>query len=50
MDKYVIIQKKAFEKNSSFEKRINEQARKGYRAINLTVYGGVYAVLMEKMS
>ncbi len=50
MDKYMILQRKAFEKAATFEKRLNEQARKGYRAVNLHTGQGGWAVLMEKMS
>ncbi|MBO6517147.1 MAG: hypothetical protein JJ975_11410 [Bacteroidia bacterium] len=50
MDKYMILQRKAFEKTVAFEKRINEQARKGYRAVNLYVGQAGWAVLMEKIS
>ncbi len=38
-----------FEKSAAFEKRINDQHRKGYRAVNMALGQG-YAVLMEKMS
>ena len=50
MDKYIILEKKMFEKSSAFEKRINEQNRKGYRAVNMALGQAGYAVLMEKMS
>ncbi len=46
----MILQRKAFEKLTTFEKRINEQSRKGYRAVNLHVGQAGWAVLMEKMS
>jgi hypothetical protein len=50
MDKYIILEKKMFEKTVSFEKRINDQQRKGYRAVNMALGQAGYAVLMEKMS
>ncbi len=50
MDKYVIIEKKVFEKTAAFEKRVNDQSRKGYKALNISVsQSGGYAVLMEKV-
>ena len=48
MDTYIILQKGAFEKVKAFEKRINDQHRKGYRAVNLMAGSAGYAVLMEK--
>tara|TARA_B100000745_G_scaffold292490_1_gene233410 strand:- start:466 stop:618 length:153 start_codon:yes stop_codon:yes gene_type:complete len=50
MDKYVILEKKLFEKTAAFEKRINEQYRKGYRAVNMALGQSGYAVLLEKVS
>lgn len=50
MEKYIIIERKTFEKKSAFEKRINDTYRKGYRAINITNGQGAYSVLMEKVS
>ena len=47
MEKYVIVRVKAFEKAEKYQKRINEQAAKGYRAISITAAGNV--VLMEKI-
>lgn len=50
MDKYIILEKKMFEKTVAFEKRINDVNRKGYRAVNMALSQAGYAVLMEKMS
>ena len=51
MDKYIIVERKIFEKKSAFEKRINDTYGKGYKAINLTNGPeGSYSVLMEKVS
>lgn len=47
MNKYVILQRRGFESNDKFARRINEQFQKGYRAINMS-NGGF--VLMEKMT
>lgn len=50
MEKYIILEKKMFEKTSAFEKRVNDQHRKGYRAVNMALGQAGYAVLMEKAS
>lgn len=50
MEKYIIITSKAFEKMEKFQSRINDQARKGYRVVNMTHTGGTLAVLFEKTS
>lgn len=49
MEKYVIIRGKAFESMDKFQKRINEQASKGYKAVNIAGNMGTI-VLMEKIS
>jgi hypothetical protein len=50
MEKYIILEKKMFEKTATFEQRINDASRRGYRAINIAFGQAVCAVLMEKMS
>lgn len=49
MDKYIILRTKSFESLEKFQKRINEQAMKGYRAV---CFGGQTGglVLMEKIN
>lgn len=47
MEKYIIVRGKAFESIDKFQKRVNEQASKGYRAISITGTMGTI-VLMEK--
>lgn len=49
MDKYVLIRSKVFESTDKFQKKVNDQARKGYRAVNISGMEGGYVVLMEKM-
>lgn len=49
MEKYVILQMKAFEKSETFQKRINDQVRKGYRALNLASGSAGVMVLFEKI-
>lgn len=48
MEKYIILRGKAFESLDKFQKRVNEQAAKGYRAVNLAGNMGTI-VLMEKI-
>jgi hypothetical protein len=48
MEKYIILRVKAFEKAEKYQKRVNDQAAKGYKAISITSHGNV--VLMEKIS
>ncbi|MCB0802113.1 MAG: hypothetical protein HND54_08695 [Bacteroidetes bacterium] len=48
MNQYKIIKKGVFEKESSFEERMNSMAREGWRALSVAVQGGVMVVLMEK--
>jgi len=50
MDRYVILEKKLFEKTPAFEKRVNDFHRKGFKAVNMALSQGGYAVLMEKVS
>lgn len=49
MDQYVIIRSKVFESTEKFQKKVNEQARKGYKAVNITGMEGGYVVLMERI-
>jgi hypothetical protein len=49
MEKYIIVRGKAFESVDKFQKRVNEQAAKGYKAINVAGQIGT-VVLMEKLS
>ena len=48
MEKYVIVRGKAFESMDKFQKRVNEQASKGYKAVSITGNMGTI-VLMEKI-
>jgi hypothetical protein len=48
MEQYIFIKMKPFESMSKFQVRINDQARKGYTAINVTGQHGGFVVLMEK--
>jgi hypothetical protein len=49
MNKYRVFRKKIFESDEKFEKRLNEECRKGYRPINLTYDAGAgLVVLLEK--
>ncbi len=50
MDKYVIIKSSVFESAAKFEKKVNDQAHKGYKAINIAGMEGGYVVLMEKIN
>ncbi len=50
MEKYVLLKVKPFESLKKFQARINEQARKGYRAINITGQHGAQVILMEKIN
>jgi hypothetical protein len=47
MEKYIIVRGKAFESVDKFQKRVNEQAAKGYKALSITGAAGTI-VLMEK--
>jgi hypothetical protein len=49
MDQYVIIRSKVFESTEKFQKKVNEQARKGYKAVNIAGMEGGYVVLMERV-
>lgn len=49
MEKYVIVRGKAFQSLEKFQKQVNEQAAKGYKAISITGPNG-NIVLMEKIS
>ena len=48
MEKYIIVRGKAFESTDKFQKRVNDQASKGYKAISITGAAGTI-VLMEKI-
>lgn len=50
MEKYIILSSKTFEKIEKFQVRVNEQARKGYKAISMSHTGGNMCVLFEKIS
>ncbi len=49
MEKYILVRGKAFESVDKFQKRVNEQAAKGYKAISVAGQVGTI-VLMEKLS
>jgi hypothetical protein len=49
MKKYVIFKKRLFESMGKFEDRLNEECRKGYRAISMASdYNSGLVVLLEK--
>lgn len=48
MDQYKLIRKGVFEKETSFEERMNSMSREGWKAISVAVHGGSVVVLMEK--
>lgn len=49
MNKYRVFRKKLFESDDKFEKRLNEECRKGYRPISMTYDAGTgMVVLLEK--
>ncbi len=50
MEKYIILTSKAFEKMDKFQSRLNDQSRKGYKALSMTHTGGSLCVLFEKIS
>jgi len=50
MEKYVLVQGKAFEKLAKYQTRLNDQARKGYRAVSMSNTSGVLCTLFEKIS
>lgn len=46
MDKYKFLKKGFFESLEKFESRLNDQARKGYRAIAMTKEPNGYMVVL----
>tara|TARA_R110002111_G_scaffold86140_2_gene135001 strand:+ start:459 stop:611 length:153 start_codon:yes stop_codon:yes gene_type:complete len=48
MTKYKIIRKGVFEKESSFEERLNSMALEGWKATSVAMHSGQLVVLMEK--
>jgi hypothetical protein len=52
MKKYQLFGQKMFESREKFEDRLNEECRKGYRAISIAHdhYSGKPVVLLEKIS
>lgn len=48
MEQYVIVSQKPFESKGKFQKRINDQAKKGYKAVGISGQMGGH-VLMEKV-
>lgn len=48
MTNYKFLKRKNFEKLDSFEARINEEAGRGWRAINFVQAGAGQLVLLEK--
>jgi hypothetical protein len=50
MKKYVLFKRKLFESLEKFEDRLNEECRKGYRAISMTndQFTGRPIILLEK--
>lgn len=49
MDRYKIVKKGVFEKESRFEERINSIALEGWKALSISAQGGILVVLMEKV-
>lgn len=50
MDKFIILQQKAFESHAKFEKRLNETSYTGYEPISMSHKGGLLAILLKKRS
>jgi hypothetical protein len=50
MERYRLLKKGWVEGVGSFEKRLNEECRKGYRAISVSQMDGATVVLLEKNS
>lgn len=48
MKSYQFLKKGSFENLDKFEKRINEEASKGYKVVNFTQDHGVIIVMLEK--
>jgi len=49
MKKYQLLSKGIFESQAKFEKRINQLAFEGWKAISISHYSGQMVVLMEKV-
>ena len=50
MEKYIILVSKTFEKMDKYQARVNDQARKGYRAVSMVHSGGALCTLFKKIS
>ena len=48
MTNYKLVKKGIFEKESSFEKRLDSLSMEGWKAISIAINGGYTVVLMEK--
>jgi len=48
MRTYKIVKRKIFERESKFEVRLNELSSIGWKAVSMTMHGGLLTVLMEK--
>ncbi len=48
MNKYKVLRKGVFERESNFEERMNSTALEGWKAISIAVHGGAVVVLMER--
>ena len=48
MTNYKIIRKGVFEKERTFEERLNSMALEGWKAKSISMQGGQLVVLMEK--
>jgi len=48
MTNYKLIKKGIFERESSFDERLNSLALEGWRAISITKDSGILVVLMQK--
>ena len=48
MRTYKIVKRKVFESEEKFEARLNEFSSLGWKAISITLNGGLLTVLMEK--
>lgn len=48
MRTYKIVKRKVFESEDKFEARLNELSSLGWKAISITLNGGLLTVLMEK--
>ena len=48
MRTYKIVKRKVFESEEKYEARLNEFSSMGWKAISITLNGGLLTVLMEK--